>query len=117
MICCLDELASPGSQVFDIGAATQVFVVRREHEVFGYWNSCPHTRAPLDWVPGRFLNGDQTLIQCSMHDALFNIDDGICVAGPCPGQRLSPAPVKIVNGEVVLVADTPPQAAELVWPE
>jgi len=35
-----------------------------------------------------------------MHGALFRIEDGECLQGPCPGQRLSAVPAE-VRGEVV----------------
>jgi nitrite reductase/ring-hydroxylating ferredoxin subunit len=44
---------------------------------------CPHLGIPLNWAPERFLDLDGTLIQCSSHGALFQIDSGECIAGPC----------------------------------
>jgi nitrite reductase/ring-hydroxylating ferredoxin subunit len=44
------------------------------------------------------------LIQCSSHGALFEIDTGLCLAGPCPGARLRPIELRIERG-YVLVAD------------
>lgn len=79
-----------------------VFIVRRADRVFAYLNICPHTSAPLDWLPDQFLNNERTLIQCAMHAALFQIEDGLCIAGPCVGARLTALPVVVIEGMVVL---------------
>lgn len=70
--------------------------------MYGYLNACPHTGGPLDWVPGRFLNAEGDLIQCSTHGALFRIEDGFCVAGPCAGASLTPVSLKIQDDDIYL---------------
>jgi nitrite reductase/ring-hydroxylating ferredoxin subunit len=35
---------------------------------------------------------------------VFTRDDGLCVAGPCQGQKLTPIPVEVVGGYVLLGA-------------
>jgi naringenin degradation protein FdeD len=107
-LCALTEINQPGSRGFSIDTAqgkVDVFVVRRGTTVVGYLNSCPHTGGPLDWVPDQFLNIDSDMIQCATHDALFRIEDGVCIRGPCAGQSLIPAAVKIVAGRVLLLMD------------
>ena len=84
------------------GERVAVLAVRRGSRVFAYVNSCPHTGAPLDFQPGRFLSLDKTLIQCSTHGALFRIEDGFCVKGPCAGKSLVPISVAVRNGAVYL---------------
>jgi len=102
VLCALDDLADPGSKGFAVGAR-EIFVVRRGAAVHGYENSCPHTGSPLDWMPDQFLNLDGDLIQCSTHHALFRIEDGACVAGPCTGRGLQPVGVAVIEGQVVVV--------------
>jgi nitrite reductase/ring-hydroxylating ferredoxin subunit len=75
--------------------------------VVAYRNSCPHTGGPLDWVPDQFLNLDGDLIQCATHDALFRIEDGVCVKGPCVGRSLTAVPVVIEAQQVSVVLDVP----------
>tara|TARA_R110002072_G_scaffold27564_21_gene89721 strand:- start:666 stop:992 length:327 start_codon:yes stop_codon:yes gene_type:complete len=100
-LCRLDELEDPGSKGFEnIDGQKPFFVVRRGDEVFGYRNFCPHYGAPLDWKPDAFLSYDRDMILCSMHSALFNIDDGICVDGPCPGQGLEKIEIKIIENKI-----------------
>ena len=81
----LEEGRSKSS--YDDGEA--VFAVKKDGQVFIYRNQCPHLGSPLDWLEDQFLDGDGELIQCASHGALFTIDGGRCVAGPCLGQALS----------------------------
>lgn len=98
-LCALDELANHAGRGFALNDQA-IFVVRQNHKVFAYHNRCPHLNIPLDWQPDRFLDADGELIQCSTHGALFTIEDGLCVYGPCSGQSLQPLPVEIREGEV-----------------
>lgn len=104
-LCRLDEIPEGDSKGFEIGAQ-HLFVVRRGGRIYAYENRCPHTGAPLDWVPNRFLSADGALIQCANHDARFRIEDGLCVAGPCAGASLTPVPVAVIDGRLVLGGET-----------
>lgn len=107
-LCALTDLDLPGSRGFSIDAmqgSVEVFVVRSGNTVFAYRNSCPHTGGPLDWVPDQFLSIDSDMIQCATHDALFGIEDGVCIKGPCAGQALIPVTVEIIAGRVMLSLD------------
>lgn len=66
------------------------FVVRYHGRFYGYRNQCPHRGAPLNWQPHQFLTVERDMIQCALHGALFRIEDGSCVYGPCAGSRLEP---------------------------
>ena len=77
------------------------FVVRRGAQAFGYVDRCPHMGLPLAQTLDAYLTPARDLIACSWHSALFAIEDGACVGGPCMGQRLSPWPVRIVDGLLV----------------
>ena len=72
-------------------------MVRKHGKLFGYINRCPHTGAPLDWNPDQFLDADGAYILCATHGALFEIDSGLCVYGPCINQRLEPLPLEVVK--------------------
>ena len=76
------------------------FLVRRNKRVFAYINRCPHMRIPLEWVPDQFLDYDGELIQCSTHGALFTIERGDCVYGPCQGRALQALAVEVRGDEV-----------------
>jgi nitrite reductase/ring-hydroxylating ferredoxin subunit len=108
VLCALSELSDPGSRAFSVGEGdwpVRGFIVRRGREVFAYINRCPHAGHPLNLRPDRFLTPDGTLILCNSHGAMFEIDSGVCVAGPCPGQRLRTIAVRVEDDEVVLDED------------
>lgn len=103
-LCRLDEIAAPGARGFRFRTDDAVFagfVVRTDQALVGYVDSCPHAGWPLAGPSGRFLTRENDLILCGGHAALFRIADGVCVAGPCPGQRLEPWPVRVEDGQVV----------------
>lgn len=103
-LCTLDAIEEPGSLGFDLdGDEGGLFVVRHDSCVFAYRNRCPHTGAPLDWSPDQFLDPDGALIQCAMHGALFSIDTGECLHGPCVGASLEPLPIQVIDEQVHLV--------------
>ena len=80
-----------------------VLVVRRLGRVFAYVNSCPHVGAPLDWRSGQFLTRDKTHLLCASHGALFRIDDGLCIGGPCAGKALRPLSIMLKEGVVTAI--------------
>lgn len=105
-LCKLGDIDDPGSRGFSIetGRGTlELFVIKTYGKVVAYRNSCPHTGVSLDWMPHRFLDLDQTFIICGTHGALFQIDNGLCVSGPCLGQKLVPVAIKTVNEEVIVI--------------
>lgn len=77
------------------------FVVRQGGEVRGYVDRCPHAGMPLAQELDGYLTADGALIQCSWHGALFRVEDGGCVGGPCVGQFLRPWPVGVLDGMIV----------------
>lgn len=70
---------------------------------YAYLNSCPHTGANLDWQEDQFLDMDKNLIQCATHDALFTIDSGECIAGPCHGEYLEALDIVVENDSINLL--------------
>lgn len=66
------------------------FAVRHLGQTRIWRNACPHTGAPLNWLPDIFLSLDGKHIQCSLHGALFEPDSGRCIHGPCLGRSLEP---------------------------
>jgi nitrite reductase/ring-hydroxylating ferredoxin subunit len=110
VICPLHELADPGARGFTMGEGDwplRGFVVRRGGNVHAYVNHCPHAGFPLNWNPDAFLAHDAPLILCAMHGALFEIETGLCLSGPCDGLRLRPLSVRVVRGYVMLGDDVP----------
>ncbi|GIZ12244.1 Rieske (2Fe-2S) protein [Pseudomonas sp. NCCP-436] len=71
-----------------------LLAVRRHGQVHAYLNRCPHRGIALEWQPDSFLDDSGSLIRCATHGALFLIESGECVAGPCAGQSLQAIPCR-----------------------
>ncbi len=82
------EGASKGFQL----DGQQLLAVRKDGILHVYLNRCPHRGIPLEWLPDQFLDSSGSLIQCATHGALFLIESGECVAGPCAGASLQSIP-------------------------
>lgn len=105
LLCRLDELPKDGAMGFLFGEDVNrfdMFVVWRGGELRGYVNDCPHAHTPLDYIPDRFFNLEKSHLLCGTHGALFRIDDGYCIAGPCRGRRLTPVPVHL-DGDMIRI--------------
>ena len=104
VLCRLDEIADPGAKGFDFRDGDDRFagfVVRVGERVQGWIDSCPHAGWPLAMFD-RYLTREKDLILCSGHGALFRLDDGVCVMGPCVGEALRPWPVEVAGAVVVV---------------
>ena len=104
VLCRLEDLPDPGAKGFEFREGDQLFagfVVRTGERVQGYVDACPHAGWPLAMFD-RYLTREKDLILCSGHGALFRLEDGLCVAGPCAGQALRPWKVALSDGAVVV---------------
>ena len=88
-LCKLDDLEELQAIEMTV-EERKPFAIRWDNNLYAYWNSCPHMGIPLNWMPEKFLDLDGVFLQCSSHGALFKIDDGERVGGPCVGDRLTP---------------------------
>jgi len=105
ILCRLSDIPDGGSKGFTFGegaGAFEMFVTRKGERVYAYENSCPHTGGPLDWTPDKFIDGDSGHILCATHGALFRVETGECLAGPCAGDWLRALRVDIEGDEIVL---------------
>ena len=105
VLCQLEDIEDGGSAGFTSqvdGKPRMLLAVRRGKDVFVYINSCPHLGVPLDFHAGQFLSQDQKYIICSTHGALFEIEDGLCVSGPCRKAYLKPVMVSVEERSVVI---------------
>lgn len=102
----LEEGDARGLEVND----RYLFAVKKDDQIYLYWNSCPHLGTPLEWEEDKFLDGDGALIQCATHGALFRIEDGHCLAGPCRGKNLRAIPFT-VEQDLVMVDEALVQPA------
>ena len=103
-LCLLDDIPAGSARGFVLqmkAGRFHGFVVRRGGEVRGYVDRCPHAGLPLAQKLDDYLTPTGDLIACSWHGALFDIDTGACVGGPCVGQALRPWPVVALDGFIV----------------
>lgn len=100
-LCHFDDLANDSAKGFNLGEQA-IFLVKKFGRVFAYHNRCPHLGLPLEWLPDKFLDAEAELIQCATHGALFVIETGECVTGPCSGQQLQAIAVDINDGEIYI---------------
>ncbi len=98
-VCESRDLAEGQSRGFVI-EETSLLVVRRHGQVYAYRNRCPHRSIALEWLPDQFLDHSGSLIQCATHGALFLIESGECVAGPCAGQMLQTLACQEQDGSI-----------------
>ncbi len=79
----------------EAGDEHALFAVRKGGRLHVYRNRCPHTGVNLEWMPNEFFDYERNYIQCAMHGALFAVEDGRCLRGPCLGQSLRKLPLSI----------------------
>jgi len=113
VLCSLAELDETGSRGFAVGEGDwplRGFIVRTANGIAAYANTCPHAGHPLNFRPHKFLTPDRNLILCASHGALFARDNGLCIAGPCPGQSLTAVPIEVLGQYVLLAEGVDPEA-------
>ncbi len=99
-LCHMEELSSIDSREFELcdpDNVHNIFIVRNGNSIYAYQNSCPHNYSPLNWNPDVFLSDDNEYIQCANHGALFEIESGACIYGPCAGEQLTQVTIEIEN--------------------
>ena len=93
-LCPTNEISEAASKGFLVDGK-HLFAVKKNGEIFVYANHCPHLGIQLEFMPDQFLDMEGSLIQCAMHGALFRIEDGYCISGPCADQSLQSIPHQI----------------------
>lgn len=85
------------------GETREGFILRHEGALFAYHNRCPHWGVDLDMGEGKFYSELTERIFCSSHGAVFNLEGGLCVLGPCVGDALECFGLRVESEDVVLV--------------
>jgi len=103
--CDVDDLPPGHTATFRLvcgGRTVHGFALNHGGHTYAYVNSCPHVGTNLDMWPNDFLTEDKALIVCATHGALFAPDGGLCLAGPCAGDRLTPLAVAVDGRSIVV---------------
>lgn len=91
-------------EVMLAGELESVLLLRTGEQVRGWINVCPHAGRRLDYAPGQFLRAGNGELVCPVHGATFELDQGVCTAGPCRGQSLRVLSLQVAGGQVLLAA-------------
>ena len=131
-ICTLDTIAPGRAEAFNLARVSEdgtplafpVLIVRRDPHVYAYVNCCPHEGVPLNFEPRQFFDQGRRHLMCGKHGALFAIDSGECVEGPCQGANLEPVACFVLDGDICITGvtlleddetDEPPEV--MIYPE
>ena len=105
ILCSINEIKNISSKGFFIeieNIKLNLMAIHTDKGIFVYVNSCPHIGSPLDFTPGEFLDQKKQYILCSTHGALFRIDDGHCISGPCQGKYLKKIETTVNDNNVII---------------
>ncbi|WP_454631801.1 Rieske (2Fe-2S) protein [Bradyrhizobium cenepequi] len=114
VVCAADAIERGGAKAFslsriDAAGESRPFpiVIIRTHgnDYLGYINTCPHDGVWLNIGSGEFFAPDRAFLKCGRHGAIFEIDTGLCIEGPCKARSLQPIALAIVDGEVCLCGE------------
>jgi nitrite reductase/ring-hydroxylating ferredoxin subunit len=105
VVCKTTDIPVDGAkEVFVKGKG--VVIASRDGQFFAYANWCPHLGIELNFSPDEFMDSDNHFLMCANHGALFEVENGHCVSGPCSGQHLKTVALK-VDGDDILLGDIP----------
>ncbi|MCM2292678.1 Rieske 2Fe-2S domain-containing protein [Allorhizobium sp. BGMRC 0089] len=90
------------------GFKRKIILIRHKGRLHAWLDACPHysTGTPMAWKTDAYLNGEKTHLTCHSHHALFEMDTGECVLGPCLGQRLTAIDITVNDDGQVFVVQT-----------
>ncbi|GJM05547.1 MAG: hypothetical protein DHS20C09_15430 [marine bacterium B5-7] len=106
LVCELDKLKAFGSYGWESVSndlLVQYIIIYHQNKILSYLNRCPHTGVNLEWIPHQFLDRKKKFIQCATHGALFKIENGLCIHGPCVGDKLEEIENVIIEGKIYLI--------------
>ncbi len=86
-LCDLNDLTDNRAKGFQL-EGQKLFAVKKDAHIYLYRNLCPHLNVSLEWDKDQFLDDENAFIQCATHGALFRIENGQCIQGPCLGETL-----------------------------
>ena len=97
-VCKLDDIEENDAKGFNVEGLS-IVVAKKDGMLFAYTNVCPHLGIELNFQPDVFMDLDKRYLHCANHGALFQIEDGMCVHGPCSGQSLQALPGSMEGDE------------------
>ncbi len=107
-LCHIDDIPEGNSKGFNL-EGVNLFAVKKDGKISIYLNRCPHLGIPLEWQNDQFLDNEAGFIKCSNHGALFVLETGECVQGPCLGDSLWEIPFSIENRQIMVNEEDLPE--------
>ena len=109
-LCHSDDVGEGQARGYVVapGSRRKVILTRRHGRLFGWLDACPHYPGgtPMAWRSDAYLNGEGTHLACHSHGALFDLETGECVLGPCLGQGLKRVELMVTEEGDVLIASS-----------
>jgi nitrite reductase/ring-hydroxylating ferredoxin subunit len=111
VICAAGSIEPGGAKAFSLSRIGEneetrpfpIVVVRTHADAYyAYLNVCPHEGTWLNFGAGEFFTADRSFLKCGRHGALFEIDTGLCIGGPCQSKSLEPIALAVIDGDVCL---------------
>jgi nitrite reductase/ring-hydroxylating ferredoxin subunit len=102
VICDTNDITGDSARRF-IVKNFDLIVVLRNGRFYAYRNECPHMNLPLTNRSKGIIDKNQKHLVCIQHRAEFDIENGICVKGPCLGMALEPVNTETNNGKLYLI--------------
>ena len=98
------NVVSVGLRRLGKGPPRQALVLRDAGgKLHCYLNLCRHLPIPLDGGSRVYLAPDEQHLLCGTHGALYRLEDGVCVEGPCVGAALFRLPLLERDGELFIL--------------
>lgn len=94
-ICMTEDVPEREARQFESITGLNFMLTQRDGQFYAYRNLCPHLQVELEYLEHQFLDADAEFIQCSTHGALFDIETGQCVSGPCLGESLQKLSIEV----------------------
>jgi nitrite reductase/ring-hydroxylating ferredoxin subunit len=108
-LCHVTDIAEGEAKGFlpSPSAKRKVIVLQRNGVLHGWLDSCPHYAGgtPMAWRSNAYMSGDGQHIACHSHGALFDMETGECILGPCLGQSLSRVDLHVTDTGDVFVTE------------
>ncbi len=98
----IKQLSNAKTLIVNSGTKS-VVLIKYDESVKAYLNNCPHQNVPLNEAYKIDVNPFEKTMKCSVHDAFFNIEDGLCIEGPCWNEALETVDIRIDDkGDIFL---------------
>ncbi len=101
------DVPNNGAVIVDIwpkGELISIILARKNTEIYGYINRCPHAGWPLENFNGTFVFTPNGEIVCAAHGAIFDVTNGHCLGGPGQGKPLQIFPITI-RDDLIIIGD------------